>query len=330
MIILAQTINKNKTIVSVRNLKKTFNIKTSKGKKISVHAVSGVDFDIYEGETLGLVGESGCGKSTLGRTILGLYKADAESSILFCDKDITKFNAKEQKEYTSSAQIVFQDPAACLNPRRNIEQILSEPFIIHKACSKDERKNRILKLIDMVGLADYHLTRFPHELSGGQKQRVVIARALALNPKFIVCDEAVAALDVSIQAQIINLLEDLQEKLSLTYLFISHNLDLVHHTSNRVGVMYLGKLVELSDRDNIYDDTLHPYTKALISAIPSHDKTLGSRIILKGDLPSPISPPSGCHFNTRCPSCKDICKQVAPKLMEVKPNHFVACHLYTK
>jgi oligopeptide/dipeptide ABC transporter ATP-binding protein len=314
-------------ILEVSHLKKSFQIKSPDGKKGLLRAVDDVSFTIKKGETFSLVGESGCGKSTLGRTLLGLYESDLGSKIIFNGEDITKIPKSKRKNFAKRAQLIFQDPSACLNPRRTIRQILLEPFKIHKM---ENGEAKITELMDMVGLASRFLDRFPHEMSGGQKQRVGIARALALGPELIVCDEPVSALDVSIQAQIINLLEDLQKQLNLTYLFISHDLSVVHHISDRVAVMYLGKIVELTTRDDLYDKTQHPYTKALLSSIPDISGETREKIILSGDVPSPTNPPSGCRFHTRCPAVMDICKTTEPGFIQTSSNHFVACHLCTK
>lgn len=319
--------NDAENILEVSHLKKTFDIKSSDGKKGHLTAVNDVSFSVKKGETFSLVGESGCGKSTLARTLLGLHPSDDGSKVIFKDEDITNIPKSKQKQFAKQAQLIFQDPSACLNPRRTIRQILLEPFKIHKLKNGEAR---IVELLDLVGLGSRYMDMYPHEMSGGQKQRVGIARALALDPELIVCDEPVSALDVSIQAQVINLLEDLQEKLNLTYLFISHDLSVVHHISDRVGVMYLGEIVELTTRDQLYNNTLHPYTKSLLSSIPETDGTSKEKIILKGDVPSPANPPSGCRFHTRCPSAMDICKTVAPEFREKDSNHFVACHLYTE
>lgn len=319
--------NSEETILEVSNLKKTFKVKDPNGKKAILTAVNGVSFDIKKGETFSLVGESGCGKSTLARTILGLHPSDPGSKVVFKGEDITNIRASKQKQFARQAQLIFQDPSACLNPRRTIKQILMEPFKIHKI--KDGER-RIVELLELVGLAPRYLDMYPHEMSGGQKQRVGIARALALNPELIVCDEPVSALDVSIQAQVINLLEDLQDQLNLTYLFISHDLSVVHHISDRVGVMYLGEIVELTTRDQLYEETRHPYTKSLLSSIPETDGSPKEKIILKGDVPSPANPPTGCRFHTRCPVAMDVCKNVVPEFIEVEQDHFVACHLYPK
>jgi len=326
---IAVGLNSNGTenILEVSHLKKTFHIKSPDGKKGLLRAVDDVSFTIKKGETFSLVGESGCGKSTLGRTLLGLYTPDQGSEILFNGEDITKFSKSKRKNFAKKAQLIFQDPSACLNPRRTIKQILLEPFKIHKIQNGEAK---IKELMDMVGLANRFLDRFPHEMSGGQKQRVGIARALALDPELIVCDEPVSALDVSIQAQVINLLEDLQKQLNLTYLFISHDLSVVHHISDRVAVMYLGKIVELSTRDQLYEKTQHPYTKSLLSSVPDITDEHREKIILTGDVPSPSNPPAGCRFHTRCPVAMDICKTQEPDFIQTDSKHFAACHLQTK
>jgi len=312
------------TILDVSHLTKTFQIKQPNGKKGVLTAVDDVSFSIQRGETFSLVGESGCGKSTLGKTLLGLYPADPGSTILFNGEDITNLS---KKEFAKKAQLIFQDPSACLNPRRTLKQILSEPFKIHKMGNGEAKIN---ELMEMVGLPSRFLGRYPHELSGGQKQRVGIARALALEPELLICDEPVSALDVSIQAQVINLLEDLQKQLNLTYLFISHDLSVVHHLSNRVAVMYLGNMVELASRDELYGNTQHPYTKALLSSIPDPNGDVREKIILTGDVPSPSNPPAGCRFHTRCHAAMEQCKTVAPAFIQTGSNHFAACHLTTK
>lgn len=301
-----------------------------KGKKKgqTVKAVDDVSFEIMRGETFGVVGESGCGKSTLGRTLIRLQQP-TDGHIYLNGTDIAGLKGTQLKEMRKEAQIIFQDPSACLNPRRTIKQILMEPFEIHNLKGKIDVDAKIMELLQLVGLDSYHLSRYPHELSGGQKQRIGIARALALEPQIIICDEAVSALDVSVQAQVLNLLQELKEKLGLTYFFISHNLNVVYQVSDRVGVMYLGKMVEIANYDQLYEKRYHPYTEALLSAIPQVDQEeQKERIHLEGEVPSPYDPPSGCHFHTRCPKACDKCRQTAPELKEVAPGHYVACHLY--
>ena len=301
-----------------------------KGKKRgqTVKAVDDVSFEIMKGETFGVVGESGCGKSTLGRMLIRLQQP-TDGHIYLNGTDIAGLKGAQLKEMRKEAQIIFQDPSACLNPRRTIKQILMEPFEIHNLKDKIDVDAKIMELLQLVGLDSYHLSRYPHELSGGQKQRIGIARALALEPQIIICDEAVSALDVSVQAQVLNLLQELKEKLGLTYFFISHNLNVVYQVSDRVGVMYLGKMVEIANYDQLYEKRYHPYTEALLSAIPQVDQEeQKERIHLEGEVPSPYDPPSGCHFHTRCPKACDKCRQTAPELKEVAPGHYVACHLY--
>lgn len=300
-----------------------------KGRKSAVvKAVDDVSFDIYRGETFGVVGESGCGKSTLGRTLIGLLKP-AEGHIYLDGTDLAQMRGAEWKQMRRKAQIIFQDPSACLNPRRTIRQILMEPFEIHQMTGKMDVDARIMELLNLVGLDAYHLSRYPHELSGGQKQRIGIARALALEPDIIICDEAVSALDVSVQAQVLNLLKELKDKLGLTYFFISHNLNVVYQVSDRVGVMYLGRIVEIAAYDQLYEKRYHPYTEALLSAIPQVGQRSGQeRIRLMGEVPSPSNPPAGCHFHTRCQKTCDRCYIEAPELREVEKGHLVACHLY--
>ena len=301
-----------------------------KGKKRgqTVKVVDDVSFEIMKGETFGVVGESGCGKSTLGRTLIRLQQP-TDGHIYLNGTDIAGLKGAQLKEMRKEAQIIFQDPSACLNPRRTIKQILMEPFEIHNLKGKIDVDAKIMELLQLVGLDSYHLSRYPHELSGGQKQRIGIARALALEPQIIICDEAVSALDVSVQAQVLNLLQELKEKLGLTYFFISHNLNVVYQVSDRVGVMYLGKMVEIANYDQLYEKRYHPYTEALLSAIPQVDQEeQKERIHLEGEVPSPYDPPSGCHFHTRCPKACDKCRQTAPELKEVAPGHYVACHLY--
>lgn len=315
-------------LIEVKGIKKYFPVGSGLFKKAKfVQAVDDVSFAIAEGETLGLVGESGCGKSTIGRTMLRLYEPTA-GSILYRDKDITRVN---MMPYRKKLQIIFQDPYSSLDPRMTVSDIVGEPIDIHKTCSsRAEREEKIRDRLDLVGLNTEHMSRYPHEFSGGQRQRISIARSLMLNPEFMVCDEPVSALDVSIQAQIINMLMSLQQKLGLTYLFIAHDLSVVRHISNRVGVMYLGSLVELTDSAEMYHHPLHPYTKALLSAIPIPDPDINQareRIPLEGDVPSPINPPVGCKFHTRCPNVREVCKEQRPLFREVGPNHFCACHM---
>lgn len=319
----------SETILKVENLKKYFPIKGGLFQKTigNVKAVDGVSFEIKKGETLGLVGESGCGKSTTGRTILRLLDK-TEGLVEYKGTDIHTLNKKEMRNLRTDMQIVFQDPYSSLNPRMSVGEIIGEAVIHHGIVGKKEARELVLETMKICGLAPYQIDRFPHEFSGGQRQRIGIARALILNPSFIVADEPVSALDVSIQAQIINLLSDLQEKRDLTYLFISHDLSVVEHLSTKVGVMYLGSMVELAPRAEIYKNPLHPYTKALFSAIPVPDPTVRKeRIILTGDIPSPANPPKGCKFHTRCPYAKDICKNEPPKYKDVGGGHLVACHL---
>lgn len=315
-------------LVEVKDLKKYFNVKSSSfsGKNGLVHAVDNVSFNIYDKETLGLVGESGCGKSTLGKLLINLLNP-TDGEVYFKSKNIFGLENKEMKDLRKEMQIIFQDPYASLNPRMRIADIIGEPLITHCLLDKKEKEDRIKELINLVGLRNDYMRRFPHQMSGGQRQRVGIARALALNPKFIVCDEAVSALDVSIQSQILNLLKELQGKLNLTYLFISHDLSVVKYVSDRVCVMFLGKIVELGTTDEIFEKPMHPYTKFLISALPLPDPHMRDRerFILEGDIPSPINPPSGCRFHTRCPYCKDICKEKEPDLLDVE-GHRVVCH----
>ena len=320
------SVNEKELLVKADHVKVYF---TGKNKKSgAVKAVDDITFDIMKGETFGVVGESGCGKSTLGRTLVRLQKP-TEGHIYLEGKDISNMKGSDLKQMRKSAQIIFQDPSACLNPRRTVKQILMEPFEIHGMKGQIDVEERILELLHLVGLDTYHLSRYPHELSGGQKQRIGIARALALEPKIIICDEAVSALDVSVQAQVLNLLQELKEKLGLTYFFISHNLNVVYQVSDRVGVMYLGRMVEIADYDQLYEKRYHPYTEALLSAIPQVDQEEHiERIHLEGEVPNPSNPPSGCHFHTRCPKACDKCRTDIPELKEIETGHFVACHLY--
>jgi oligopeptide transport system ATP-binding protein len=294
----------------------------------AVHAVDGVSFDVRRGETLGLVGESGCGKSTTGRTILQLYKPTA-GQVHFDGVDLVSLKGEDLRLMRRKMQMIFQDPYASLNPRMTLSDIIGEPLVVHNVAKGKELNERVEHLLELVGLNPGFARRFPHEFSGGQRQRIGIARAIALQPSFIVCDEPISALDVSIQAQVVNLLEDLQEKFNLTYLFIAHDLSMVRHISKRVGVMYLGIIVELTDRDDLYENPLHPYTQALLSAIPIPDPFLEEkrrRTILQGDVPSPVNPPSGCRFRTRCPIAEALCAEKQPEFRELKPGHSVACH----
>ena len=315
-------------LLRIENLKKYYPIK---GGIIThttgyVKAVDGVSFQICQGETLGLVGESGCGKSTIGRQLVGLEKP-TDGTVYYKDHDLGRMNRKDVKPFRTKLQMVFQDPYSSLNPRKHIYEILAQPMLYHGISTKAGVEKDILNLLDMVGLPRSVLGRYPHEFSGGQRQRIGIAKALSLNPEFIVCDEPVSALDVSIQAQIINLLLDLKEHQNLTYMFITHDLSVVKYISDRVGVMYLGNMVELAEADEIFHHPIHPYTEALLNAIPTTD-TVGAKelSILEGDIPSPVNPPKGCKFHTRCKYCTEICTQVVPAWEEVRPNHFVACH----
>lgn len=316
------------SLLKVENLKKYFPVKKRKliERRKYLKAVDGVSFDVFEGETLGLVGESGCGKTTLGRTILRLYEPDG-GKVFFRGEDITTFKGSRLRKFRREAQIIFQDPYASLNPRMKVKEIVEEPLLVH-GVPKAEREKIVSEMLDVVGLNPEHRYRYPHEFSGGQRQRISIARTLALKPKLIVCDEPVSALDVSIQAQILNLLEELQEKFSLTYIFISHDLSVVRHISDRVAVMYLGKIVELADKKEIYTSPMHPYTNALLSAVPIPDpekERKRERILLSGDLPSPVNPPAGCRFHTRCYKARERCSQEVPELKELKQGHYVAC-----
>ena len=314
------------TLIKIKDLKKHFTV----GHGQILKAVDGVSLEIHKGETICLVGESGCGKSTLGRTIVRLYEATS-GTVLYNDKNIFDMNKVDTFHFSKMAQIIFQDPYASLNPRMTVGSIIGEGIDIHKIHRGGKRAARIYELLELVGLNREHANRFPHEFSGGQRQRIGIARALAIEPEFIVCDEPISALDVSIQAQIVNLLKRLQNELGLTYLFIAHDLNMVKYISDRVAVMYLGTVVELSESKNIYDFPMHPYTQALLSAIPIPDPVIEnnkSRILLEGEVPSPINSPKGCVFCTRCPKVMDVCYVCRPVLKEIEPGHQVACHLY--
>ena len=319
-------------LIEVSGLKQYFT-KTNGlfGKKVQyIKAVDNVSFHIKKGETLGLVGESGCGKSTTGRTLIKLYEP-TDGKIIFDGEDITNYSQKQMLPFRKRMQMVFQDPYASLDSRMTINEIIGEAMVTHGIATGSEKNDRIMDLLDKVGLMKDHANRYPHEFSGGQRQRVGIARALAVNPEFIICDEPISALDVSIQAQVINMLEDLQQDMGLTYLFIAHDLSMVKHISNRIGVMYLGNLMEIGTSDEINEYPAHPYTQALLSAVPLPDPKMArerKRIVLQGDVPSPLNPPSGCPFSTRCTKCMKICSEVKPKLKEIAPGHQVACHLY--
>lgn len=317
---------KKEVLISIQNLKKYFRL--SKGRTLK--AVDDVSFDIYKNETFGLVGESGCGKTTLGRTVMKLYEPTG-GKIVFEGTDIAPLKKKELFPFRKNMHMIFQDPYSSLDPKMTVSEIIQEAMGNDDTIKPEDRKKRAMELLETVGLNTDHQNRFPHEFSGGQRQRVGIARSIAANPRFIVCDEPISALDVSIQAQVVNLLKELQEKYGLTYLFIAHDLSMVQYISDRVGVMYLGKLVELADADILYEKPLHPYTQALMTAIPVPDPDLEKtkkRIILEGEVPSPVNPPSGCAFRTRCPRATEACAKSCPALREVEPGRFVACHLY--
>lgn len=322
----------NVTLLKVNNLVKHFPI--MRGAVIrrqvgAVHAVDGVSFDIHKGETLGLVGESGCGKSTTGRTVLQLYRPSA-GEVLYEGHDLVKIKGEELRKMRRKMQMIFQDPYASLNPRMTVGDIISEPLLVHGLSNRKQADARVEELLQLVGLNPAYASRYPHEFSGGQRQRVGVARALSLQPDLIVCDEPISALDVSIQAQVVNLLEDLQKQFNLTYLFIAHDLSMVRHISTRVAVMYLGIIVELAPRDDLYNNPLHPYTQALLSAVPIPDPVAEEkrqRRVLQGEIPSAVNPPSGCRFRTRCPLAAEICAKVRPDFREISPGHFAACHM---
>ncbi|NOU93744.1 dipeptide ABC transporter ATP-binding protein [Paenibacillus sp. LMG 31456] len=316
-------------LVEVKKLQKSFSIQKGWfGATKYLKAVDGISFAIHKGETFSLVGESGCGKSTTGRLVTRLLKPNA-GEVWFNGQNISSLTSDQMRPIRKDMQMVFQDPYASLNPRMKVKDLVAEPLLIHSKMSTKERDKLAHELLETVGLSSLHAERFAHEFSGGQRQRIGIARALSVRPSLIVADEPVSALDVSIQSQVLNLLQDLQEQYDLTYLFISHDLSVVEHISDRIGVMYLGTLVETADKDTLYDSPLHPYTQALLSSVPVPDPSQKKeRIILKGDLPSPVDPPTGCRFHTRCPSCMEICKQHEPVFREVEPGHQVACHLY--
>ena len=316
-------------LLEIKNVTKHFPVKNSRlfKPKSYVQAVNDVSFDVFEGETLGLVGESGCGKSTLGRTIIKLYEATA-GEVIYNNQNILNYNEKQMKPLRKDLQIIFQDPYSSLNPRLNVFSIIGEAVVEHKIANKGpELEEYVQQVMDECGLSPYHIYRYPHQFSGGQRQRIGVARALALNPRFIVCDEPVSALDVSIQSQILNLMMDLQDKLGLSYLFISHDLSVVKHISQRIGVMYLGNIIELSDKEDIYKNPLHPYTRALLSAIPVPNPDYKNDIgLVKGEIPNNVDLPKGCKFHARCPFVKGICKEEDPPIIEVEKNHFCACH----
>lgn len=324
--------NSNEILIDIKDLKKYFPIKNNfiENKKKVVKAVDGVSLQIRKGETFGLVGESGCGKSTLERSITRLYDITS-GDIFFQGDNIARLNKKDMKDYYRKMQIIFQDPYSSLNPNMNVEELIDEPLALYTNLTKKERIEKIQHLLEMVGLKKDDMEKFPYEFSGGQRQRIGIARAISIEPEFILCDEPISALDVSIQAQVVNMLEDLQEKLGLTYLFVAHDLSMVRHISDRIGVMYLGKIVEISKSNDLYNNPLHPYTKGLLSAIPVTDpkRAREAKIeIIKGDIPSPIDIPIGCRFHTRCPYATEKCKSIEPEMKEVSSEHFVACHLY--
>jgi oligopeptide transport system ATP-binding protein len=326
--------HKENKLIEIKGLKKYFNV--NKGlfsrKQGYVKAVDDVSFDIYEGETVGLVGESGCGKTTLGRTILRIYEPTAGEA-LFRGKNIFSFSENQMLCVRRKMQMIFQDPYSSLNPRMTVSDIVAEPLLVHGLYTPKNCMERVCQLLDTVGLNPENANRFPHEFSGGQRQRIGIARALAVEPDFIICDEPISALDVSIQAQIVNKLQELQESMGLTYLFIAHDLSMVKHISNRIVVMYLGKIMEVAQSNTLYNNPLHPYTQALLSAIPVPDPIVEKkrrRILLEGDIPSPLNPPTGCRFKTRCPYAKDVCSELVPELTGAGDNHMIACHRFNE
>ena len=323
--------SKQNILLKVENLKMYFPIHHGvfQRKVGDVKAVDDVTFNVFHGETLGLVGESGCGKTSTGRAIIRLYKPTS-GRVLFDDLDLVTIGGEQLRKMRNKMQMIFQDPYASLNPRMSVREIVSEPLTVHKVASGQKKRDKVADLLHIVGLNPDLMNRYPHEFSGGQRQRTGLARALALNPALIICDEPISALDVSIQAQVVNLFEDLQEEFGLTYIFIAHDLSMVQHISNRVAVMYLGKIVEVASRDTLYSNPLHPYTQALLSAVPIPDPVIEKerqRILLKGELPSPINPPKGCNFNTRCPVAEDICFEFEPDFVEIEDGHYCACHL---
>jgi oligopeptide/dipeptide ABC transporter ATP-binding protein len=325
------SVNEKEKLVEIKNLKKYFPVKGGVLQRTigNVKAVDDITFDIYKGETLGIVGESGSGKSTLGRTILRLLDP-TEGKIIFQGDNITTLKNRKMRPFRKDMQMVFQDPYSSLNPRMSVGEIIEEPMIVQKLLKKKERKERVIDLLEKVGMSAEAKSKYPHEFSGGQRQRIGIARALTMNPKFIIGDEPVSALDVSVQSQVLNLMADLQDEFDLTYLFIAHDLGVVKHISDRVGVMYLGRLAEIGPKNNIYKEPLHPYTKALLSAVPVPNmERKREKIKLQGELPSPSNPPKGCVFNTRCPEAHDRCRVEIPDLLRQREGHYVACHLYT-
>jgi len=326
---VAKEMNNNEVLLHVDDLKMHFPIYRGVFQRQvgAVRAVDGISFDVKRGETLGLVGESGCGKSTTGRTILQLYKPTA-GEVIFDGTDLVHIKAEQMRQMRRRMQMIFQDPYASLNPRMTVAQLVGEPLMVHNVATGAEINERVQYLLELVNLNPAFASRYPHEFSGGQRQRIGVARALALQPSFIICDEPISALDVSIQAQVVNLLEELQEQFNLTYLFIAHDLSMVRHISDRVAVMYLGVIVELASRDELYSKPLHPYTQALLSAVPIPDPVADAkrqRVILQGDVPSPVNPPSGCRFRTRCPIAEAVCAESRPEFREIRPGHFVAC-----